>query len=100
MIGKVIKVAATAVFVATAVYAYREKKSHGVFYGIPFDYRVPTPERIRERLWNPDDPRVLTPMVFGAGWSINFYQAGVDMGLIEPPVGGDGHPSSQPSDQP
>ena len=84
MIGNLIKVAVTAAFVATAVYAYRERKTHGVFYGIPFDYRVPTPERIRERLWNPDDPRVLTPMVFGAGWSINFYQAGVDMGLIDP----------------
>ena len=95
MLGKVIKVAVAAVFVATAVYAVREKKPRGVFYGIPYDFRVPTPERIRERLWNPDDPRVLTPMVFGAGWSINFYQAGVDMGLIEPPASDDGQPNQR-----
>ena len=100
MIGKIIKVAITAVFVATAVYAVREKKSRGVFYGIPFDFRVPTPERIRERLWNPDDPRVFTPMVFGAGWSINFYQAGVDMGLIDPYADGGESPARRRDDQP
>ena len=83
MIGKVLKVAATAAFVATAVYAYREQKTHGRFYGIPFDFRVPNVEKARKSLWNPDDSRVFTPPVFGAGWSINFYQAGREMGLIE-----------------
>ena len=82
MIGKLVKVAAVAAFVATAVYAYREQKTHGRFYGVPFDYRMPTVDRALERLWNPDDPRVFTPPVFGAGWSINFYQAGLQMGLI------------------
>ena len=84
MLGKLVKVAAAAAFVATAVYAYREQKTHGRFYGIPFEYRIPTVDSALERLWNPDDPRVLTPPVFGAGWSINFYQAGLQMGLIEP----------------
>ena len=83
MIGNIVKVAAAAAFVATAVYAYREQKSHGRYYCIPFDFRIPTVDRALERLWNPDDPRVLTPPVFGAGWSINFYQAGLQMGLIQ-----------------
>ena len=83
MIGNIVKVAAAAAFVATAVYAYREQKSHGHYYGVPFDFRIPTVGRALERLWNPDDPRVLTPPVFGAGWSINFYQAGLQMGLIQ-----------------
>ena len=83
MLGKIIQVAAAAAFVATAVHAYREQKSHGRYYGVPFDFRIPTVDRALERIWNPDDPRVLTPPVFGAGWSINFYQAGLQMGLIQ-----------------
>lgn len=39
---------------------------------VPYDFRVPTLERVKERLWNPQDRRVLVPMVFGVGWSINF----------------------------
>ncbi len=85
MISKLLKVAASAALVATAIHAYREQKSHGEFYGIPFDYRAPSLEKLKERVWNPDDPRVVTPPVFGAGWSINFYQAGRQMGLIQPP---------------
>ena len=87
MIRTIVRVAAAAVFTATAVHAYREKKSHGLYYRIPFDFRPPTMEKAMSRLWNPDDPRVITPPVFGVGWSINFYQAGVDMGLIEPTKG-------------
>ena len=89
MIGKILKVTIAAVFAATAVYAYRERKSHGSFCGIPFDFRVPTIGRLRERMWNPEDPRVITPTAFGAGWSINLYQAGRDIGLIRPDQPGD-----------
>jgi hypothetical protein len=39
---------------------------------VPYDFRPPTPERIRQRLWAPDDPQVLMPTVFGVGWSLNF----------------------------
>ena len=83
MIGNILKAAAAAAFVATAVHAYREGKTQGNYYGIPFDFRAPTVDRARERLWNPDDPRVITPPVFGVGWSINLYQAGLQMGLIQ-----------------
>ena len=83
MIGKLLKVAATATLVATAVHAYREGQTHGTYHCIPFDFRFPTVDRVRERLWNPDDPRVITPTIFGAGWSVNLYQAGRQMGLIQ-----------------
>jgi len=47
---------------------------HGRIAGlIPYDFRLPTAARIRDRLWNPDDPRVLTERVFGVGWTINFH---------------------------
>lgn len=41
---------------------------------IPYDFRFPSLQRIQERWWNPDDERILTPHVFGVGWSINLYQ--------------------------
>ncbi len=56
---------------AVAFGATRRQKV-GTFMGVPYDWRWPTPALIRERFWNPDDPRVLTPKVFGWGWSINF----------------------------
>jgi hypothetical protein len=47
-------------------------EKYGKFLGVPYDLRFPTPARIKERLWNPDDPRVIVPRVFGAGWTVNF----------------------------
>lgn len=41
--------------------------------GMPYDWRKPTAERARSRLWNAEDRRIFTPRWFGAGWSINFY---------------------------
>ena len=69
----------TVVLVVTAIYQEmrkppEERKWHGKIFGfIPYDFRFPTLSRIRERLWNPDDPRVITERAFGIGWSINFY---------------------------
>jgi hypothetical protein len=34
---------------------------------------MPTGQRLRERFWNPEDPRIFTEHVFGVGWAINFY---------------------------
>jgi hypothetical protein len=44
----------------------------GKFLGIPYDWRRPTGERVRSRLWNPSEPRLLVPKVYGWGWTINF----------------------------
>ncbi|MGH2821265.1 MAG: DUF5808 domain-containing protein [Actinomycetota bacterium] len=38
---------------------------------VPYDFRVPTVERIRERLWEPQQKRLVAPQVFGVGWSMN-----------------------------
>ena len=65
---------ATAFTVAASRYAVRTRQSHGRFLMVPYDFRVPTLQRIKYRLWNPNDPRIFTPHVFGAGWSINAYQ--------------------------
>jgi Family of unknown function (DUF5808) len=53
-----------------------ERTWHGDVAGVvPYDFRAPTLERIKERWWNPDDERLFTPHVFGVGWSINLCEA-------------------------
>ena len=65
---------ATALAVATIAYAVRTRQSHGRFLRVPYDFRVPTLQRLKDRFWNPDDPTIFTPRVFGVGWSLNVYQ--------------------------
>lgn len=47
-------------------------KKAGKILGIPYDFRFPTLARFRERMWNREDPRIFTPRVYGAGWTVNF----------------------------
>jgi hypothetical protein len=37
---------------------------------VPYDFRVPTWERVRNTYWNPDGP-VLSGKAFGVGWAPN-----------------------------
>lgn len=41
-------------------------------FKIPYDFTLPTPKKIVERLWNENDDKVFPPHIFGIGWSINF----------------------------
>ena len=51
-----------------------ERQWHGTTAGfIPYDFRMPTLERIKEAYWNPYESRIFSPEVFGIGWAINFY---------------------------
>ncbi|HEX4834474.1 MAG TPA: DUF5808 domain-containing protein [Trebonia sp.] len=45
----------------------------GRFAGVPYDWRIPTPEKFKARWWNPGDTRVLTPRAFGWGYDLNLY---------------------------
>ncbi len=38
---------------------------------MPYDWRRPTVARIKERWWNRDEPRLLTPKAFGWGYDLN-----------------------------
>ncbi|HWD09497.1 MAG TPA: DUF5808 domain-containing protein [Actinomycetota bacterium] len=49
------------------------QQPEGKFHGLPYDFRKPTGERIKSRLWNAADPRMFPPKSFGAGWTLNFY---------------------------
>jgi hypothetical protein len=66
--------------IALVVEAIREELSkdpldrewHGRIGGVvPYDFRVPTVDRIRDAYWNPDDEHLFTDTVFGVGWAVN-----------------------------
>jgi len=49
-----------------------ERTWHGEVAGfVPYDFRKPTLDRVRERMWAPGDPQLVTPQVFGVGWTVN-----------------------------
>lgn len=49
-----------------------ERTWHGkVWQVVPYDFRLPTWARVRERMWAPDTPELITPNVFGVGWTVN-----------------------------
>lgn len=45
---------------------------HGKVGGfIPYDFRMPTWERIRSAYWDPESDTVFTEHVIGVGWAVN-----------------------------
>jgi hypothetical protein len=50
-----------------------ERTWQGKVYGISYDFRRPTMERLRATFWNEHNPNVFVPKGFGMGWDINFY---------------------------
>jgi hypothetical protein len=54
----------------------QERTWHGKVGGVvPYDFRLPTWERIRSAYWNPDSDALFSDRVFGVGWAVNLYQA-------------------------
>jgi len=46
-----------------------------VFGLVPYDFRPPTWQRIRDAYWNPTSDRLFSDRVFGVGWAVNLYRA-------------------------
>ncbi len=69
----------TLAWVAVIAAIYQELKKppaertwHGRVAGaIPYDFRIPTPERIRSAYWDPSSDTVFTDKVVGVGWAVN-----------------------------
>jgi hypothetical protein len=52
--------------------APEERTWNGKLLGvIPYDFRIPTLERLRQAYWNPKSPKLFTDRPFGVGWSVN-----------------------------
>jgi hypothetical protein len=53
-----------------------ERTWHGRVLGVvPYDFRMPTWEKIQSAYWNPDSDRLFSDRVFGVGWALNLYRA-------------------------
>jgi len=50
-----------------------ERTWYGKIARIPYDFRLPTLERLRATFWNKHTSQILLPQAFGIGWSINMY---------------------------
>jgi hypothetical protein len=75
----VIVVAGVALVAAAIREELRKPRAQRDWYGrlggvIPYEFRPPTPHRVKEAMWNPDDDRVFTDTVFGVGWSVNLAE--------------------------
>jgi hypothetical protein len=42
---------------------------------VPYDFRPPTWQKIRDAYWNPKSDRLFSDRVFGVGWALNLYRA-------------------------
>jgi hypothetical protein len=69
----------TALFAAVAGAIYSELRKppeqrtwNGKLLGVvPYDFRLPSLERLRQAYWNPASPKVLTDRPLGVGWAVN-----------------------------
>jgi len=81
---KLVKWLAIAVVIAAVFEEFRKPRDQRTGTGrvwnfVPYDFRMPTPERIRARMWNPTEERVVTETPFGVGWTVNLARvAGMD----------------------
>ncbi|KQY44391.1 DUF5808 domain-containing protein [Cellulomonas sp. Root137] len=73
---KLIRLITLALAVAAVVKELRrpadEREWHGQVAGfVPYDFRMPTVARFKERMWDPEGAHVISPRVFGVGWTLN-----------------------------
>ena len=53
-----------------------ERTWEGRLFGVvPYDFRPPTWQRIKEAYWNPESDRLFSDRVFGVGWAVNLHRA-------------------------
>ena len=49
-----------------------ERTWNGKLLGVvPYDFRMPSLDRLRQAYWNPRSPKIFTDRPFGVGWSVN-----------------------------
>jgi len=53
-----------------------ERNWHGRVLGVvPYDFRVPSWDKIRDAYWNPSSDSLFSDRVFGVGWAVNLHRA-------------------------
>jgi hypothetical protein len=52
--------------------APEDRTWNGRLFGVvPYDFRLPSIERLRQAYWNPRSPKVFTERPVGVGWAVN-----------------------------
>lgn len=75
-LSDLVRLAALAALAAAVVKELAKPKAERTWNGtvigvVPYDLRKPTIERLRERMWAPEDEHLIQPHVFGVGWTVN-----------------------------
>jgi hypothetical protein len=70
-----LKVLAAVLAIAAVIKEMRTPKEERTWHGalggfVPYDFRMPTIDRIKSTVWNPDAP-IIVNRAFGVGWTIN-----------------------------
>ncbi|WP_242504264.1 DUF5808 domain-containing protein [Promicromonospora panici] len=73
---KLITLVTLALTAAAVVKELRTPEAERTWHGkiasvVPYEFRIPTLQRVRERLWDPEAEHVVGPRVFGVGWTVN-----------------------------
>ena len=75
-----VKLIRTLIWVAFGAAIYQELRKppeartwNGKVAGlVPYDFRIPTLDRLRSAYWDPNSDQVFSEHVFGVGWAVNF----------------------------
>jgi hypothetical protein len=78
-VGDLVKLIRSLAWMAFAAAIYQELRKpqdartwNGKVAGVvPYDFRLPTIDRLREAYWNPDNEQIFSDRVFGVGWAVN-----------------------------
>ncbi|MDO5711801.1 MAG: DUF1648 domain-containing protein [Micrococcales bacterium] len=75
---------ATGIFDAWSLDGPVDAQPQGHIGPVPVDLRGPSVARLTARFFDPSDPHVFTPRLFGAGWGINLGAVAVRLRLLRP----------------
>ncbi len=73
---KLIRTLATLAFAAAIYQELRKPAETRTWTGkvggvVPYDFRVPTLDRLRDAYWAPESDEIFSEKVFGVGWAVN-----------------------------
>jgi len=88
---RIIQVTVVALTLAVVFQELEKPKERREWHGkvasiFPYDFRIPTIERLKESFWNPYERQVFPSPVFGIGWAINFCALLENLSVIEADV--------------
>ena len=77
---RLIRAAVFALVVAAVVTELRKPEEDRTWHGrvggvVPYDFRAPTWDKIRDAYWNPGSDQLFSDRVFGVGWAVNLHRA-------------------------